>query len=137
LRENGAVFAGVDVLHAADLFAPAPPVGGGGGSDKASAGMPYDDAIELIANAVSKVDPSMVRATHNALFILISFGIRGGRPFLNAVRELKTARSRVETAASLNFSSCVLLQPFFKSFPCSLSLRVGVTTQTNRARSCA
>ena len=63
----------MDVLRAADLFAPAPRGGGGGGSDKASAGMPYDDAIELIANAVSKVDPSMVGATHNALIILISF----------------------------------------------------------------
>ena len=35
------------------------------------------------------------------------------------VRELKTARARVETAASLNFSSCVLLQPSFKSFSLS------------------
>ena len=93
------------MLHAADLFAPAPPVGGGGGGgDTASAGMPYDDAIELIANAVSKVDPSMVYAQHNALIILVSFGIRGGRPFLYAVREPKTARYRVETAASLNVS---------------------------------
>lgn len=46
---------GVDVLHAADLFAPAPPVSG----QSKGSGMRYDDAIDLIATAVSKVDPSM------------------------------------------------------------------------------
>ncbi len=54
---------GVDVLHASDLFAPAPLVGGktkaSSGEDAATIGMPYDDAIDLIANAVAKVDPSM------------------------------------------------------------------------------
>ena len=46
---------GVEVLHASDLFAPAPEVAGA----TASAGMPYEEAIELIATAVSRVDPSM------------------------------------------------------------------------------
>ena len=46
---------GVKTLHASDLFAPAPAVGGA----KEAAGTPYEDAIDLIAKAVSKVDPSM------------------------------------------------------------------------------
>ena len=46
---------GVKTLHASDLFAPAPAVG----DAKEAPGMPYDDAIDLIAKAVSKVDSSM------------------------------------------------------------------------------
>ena len=45
-------------LHPADLFAPAPTIGTTTAMKKKQL-MPYEDAIELIANAVSKVDPSM------------------------------------------------------------------------------
>ena len=111
----------MDVLHAADLFAPAPPVGGGGGgSDKASAGMPYDDAIELIANAVSKVDPSMVRATHNAFDHSDLVRNQRWSPLFKCCAGL----NRLD----LESKQCVLLQPCFMS----LCLRVGVTTQTKQ-----
>jgi oligoendopeptidase F len=46
-------------LHPADLFAPAPPLSSAGGGEGGGQMMPFDDAIELIAGAVGKIDPSV------------------------------------------------------------------------------